>query len=96
MTSRSDLPFQDSEVFDIPAPMIQSGRELTDARERLGWSCYRLGLALGLLGDRIAIRKRVEEMEKDKREISGPIGVAVEAFLGGFRPSHYNPDLDSA
>jgi hypothetical protein len=74
--------------------MITTGEELRHARESLGWSCYQLGLALGLTGDRIAIRKRVDEMETDARNISGPVGALMEAFVQGFRPSHFNPDTD--
>ncbi len=32
--------------------------------------------------------QRVREMESGTKEISGPVAVAVEAFLTGFRPAH--------
>ena len=84
----------DAAAFAIGRIMIQTGHDLRDARERLGWSQVELGMALGMAGERATVRKRIDSMELGQKEISGPVGVAIEAFLTGFRPSHFNPDVD--
>jgi hypothetical protein len=60
--------------------------ELAAARRQLGWSIYELADALQLSGTREQAGKRVREMENGAREISGPVAVAVEAFIAGYRP----------
>lgn len=71
--------------------MIQTGADLSAARRRLGWSVYTLAKALRLSGDRLQTGKRVREMESGAREIWGPVAVAVESFLAGFRPEGFDP-----
>ena len=66
--------------------MIVTGPHLKQAREALGWSYSDLARALRLAGDRSQGEKRVKEMESGKRQISGPVAVAVESFLHGFKP----------
>ena len=68
------------------APMIKTGADLAKARNQLGWSVYELADALRLNGEREQAGKRIREMENGAREISGPMAVAVEAFVAGFRP----------
>jgi len=48
--------------------------------------------ALRLAGDRSQGEKRVREMESGKRQISGPVSVAVESFLHGYKPVGFEPD----
>ena len=78
-----DLPGDEHEI-------TMDGRELQQARERLGWSVYQMGAALRLAGGRDKAGTRVREMERDSKEISGPVTVAIEAFLAGFRPSGFD------
>jgi ribosome-binding protein aMBF1 (putative translation factor) len=77
--------------------MIENGPHLKQAREALGWSPADLARALRLAGDRSQGEKRVREMESGKRQISGPVSVAVESFLHGFKPVGFEPeDPDAA
>lgn len=66
--------------------MIRTPHELYEARKALGWTIAEMAreLRLGGAGDKPA--QYVREMESGARPISGPISVAVEAFLAGFRP----------
>lgn len=66
--------------------MIQTGAHLKQAREAMGWSPADLARALRLSSADKHGESRVLEMEADKRSISGPVTVAVEAFLRGFLP----------
>ena len=72
--------------------MIENGPHLKQAREALGWSPSDLARALRLAGDRSQGEKRVREMESGKRMISGPVSVAVESFLHGFKPVGFEPE----
>ena len=72
---------------------------LTEARERLGMTYNQLAFAVGLDSDAVRADgkpvgwkkagSRIREMETGRRQISGPIRVAVEAMLTGWRPSHW-------
>ena len=61
--------------------------ELKIARTLLGWDPLTLGQALRLAGSPEKVAARVQDMEAGKREISGPVQVAVEALLSGWRPT---------
>ena len=69
--------------------MITTGRDLMNARDRLGWSQAELGDALRLAGDRRHRGTRIRDMENGSRPVTGPIAVAVESFLAGFRPDGF-------
>jgi rhamnose utilization protein RhaD (predicted bifunctional aldolase and dehydrogenase) len=73
-------------VQGILIAMIKTGPELKQVRQAMGWSPLELARALRLAGDASQGEKRVREMESGVREISGPVSVAVEAFLHGFTP----------
>ncbi|MET0273763.1 MAG: helix-turn-helix transcriptional regulator [Phenylobacterium sp.] len=66
--------------------MIKTAPHLKQAREALGWTPAELARALRLAGGEKQGEKRVLEMESGRREISGPVAVAVESFLHGFSP----------
>lgn len=66
--------------------MITTGPHLQQARQALGWTHTDLARALRLAGDASQGEKRVREMESGRRQISGPVAVAVESFLHGFKP----------
>jgi hypothetical protein len=66
--------------------MITTGPHLKQAREALGWTYGDMARALRLAGDASQGEKRVREMESGKRQISGPVAVAVESFLHGYKP----------
>jgi transcriptional regulator with XRE-family HTH domain len=72
--------------------MIENGTHLKQAREALGWSASDMARALRLAGDRSQGEKRVREMEAGKRMISGPVTVAVESFLHGYKPVGFEPE----
>ncbi len=72
--------------------MLTTGAHLKQAREALGWSYYDMARALRLAGDQSQGEKRVREMESGKRDISGPVSVAVESFLHGFKPVGFEPE----
>ena len=67
----------------MAAPAVQ----LKLARQILGWDHFTLARALRLAGTPEKMAARVHDMEAGKRDISGPVQVAVEAFLSGWRPS---------
>jgi len=48
--------------------------------------------ALRLAGTPDKAATRVREMESGNRPISGPVAVAVEAFLSGWRPAGWSAD----
>ena len=72
--------------------MIVTGPHLRQAREALGWSHAEFARALRLAGGPKQGEKRVREMEAGQRDISGPVTVAVEAFLRGFAPHDFVRD----
>lgn len=72
--------------------MITTGVHLKQAREALGWTYGDMARALRLAGDASQGEKRVREMESGKRDISGPVGVAVESFLHGHLPVGFTPE----
>ena len=72
--------------------MIRNGAHLKQAREALGFTPHELAQALRLAGGDAHGEKRVLEMESGRRTISGPVTVAVEAFLRGFLPSDFVRD----
>ncbi|MBL8556053.1 MAG: helix-turn-helix transcriptional regulator [Phenylobacterium sp.] len=69
--------------------MITTGDHLRQAREAMGWSPADLARALRFNENHGA--SRILEMEKGKRELSGPLTVAVEALLRGFLPDGFEP-----
>lgn len=72
--------------------MIKTGPHLKQAREALGWTPVQLARALRLAGGDKQGEKRVLEMESGRRDISGPVTVAVESFLHGYLPVGFTPD----
>ncbi len=75
--------------------MAVPAAELKLARQILGWDALTLGRALRLAGDPDKLTARVLAMEADKRDISGPVQVAVEAFLSGWRPTGWKEPADA-
>ena len=76
--------------------MIRTGPHLKQAREALGWSPTQLARALRLAGGDKQGEKRVLEMEAGRRDISGPVTVAVESFLHGYLPVGFTPEGELA
>lgn len=76
--------------------MITTGVHLRQAREAMGFSHAELARALRLAGGDKQGEKRVREMETGKRDISGPVTVAVEALLRGFLPHDFKRDEEPA
>lgn len=72
--------------------VIKTGPHLKQAREALGWTPVQLARALRLAGGDKQGEKRVLEMESGRRDISGPVTVAVESFLHGYLPVGFTPD----
>jgi len=72
--------------------MIKTGPHLKQAREALGWSPSELARALRLAGGPDQGEKRVLEMESGRRQLSGPVAVAVESFLHGYKPLGFKND----
>lgn len=72
--------------------MLKTGPHLKQAREALGWNPAEMARALRLAGGPSQGEKRVLEMESGKRQISGPVAVAVESFLHGFAPVGFKRD----
>jgi hypothetical protein len=73
--------------------MNVTAEDLKAARETLGWSTAQMAIALKLDSGVGGWRKgshRIREMEQGSRAISGPIAVAVESFLAGHRPGHFD------
>lgn len=74
--------------------MISTAADLIHARHELGWSqtVMASALRLGDWRDRPEAndrgKRRLYQMESDRRPISGSVAVAVESFLAGFRPEH--------
>jgi rhamnose utilization protein RhaD (predicted bifunctional aldolase and dehydrogenase) len=76
--------------------VIKTGPHLKQAREALGWTPLDLARALRLAGGDKQGEKRVLEMEAGKRDISGPVTVAVESFLHGYLPVGFKPESPNA
>lgn len=69
--------------------MIKTGEHLRQAREAMGWSPADLARALRFQENHGA--SRILEMESGKRQLTGPVTVAVEALLRGFLPDGFEP-----
>jgi hypothetical protein len=76
--------------------VIRTGPHLKQAREALGWTPVQLARALRLAGGDKQGEKRVLEMESGRRDISGPVTVAVESFLHGYLPVGFTPEGEMA
>lgn len=80
--------------------IVETAEDLAEARRQLGWSLYTLARALKMCpvdapSDDQRVKKagdRIREMERGARDITGPISVAVEALLTGFRPEGFERD----
>ena len=75
--------------------MASPAAELKLARTILGWDTLTMGRALRLSGTPEKLTARVQDMEAGKRDISGPVQVAVEAFLSGWRPNGWDQGVAS-
>ncbi len=71
-----------------------NGSELKAARKELGWSLADMADALRL--SEASGRDSIRKMESGKINISGPISVAVEAFLAGYVPEEFYDDENAA
>jgi len=71
---------------------ISNGAAMKAARLALGWSLRDMARALRLAQIETKGPDRVRDMESGARDISGPVSVAVEAFLTGFRPSGWRDE----
>ena len=69
--------------------MIKTGEHLRQAREAMGWTPADLARALRFQENHGA--SRILEMESGKRQLTGPVTVAVEALLRGFLPDGFDP-----
>lgn len=69
--------------------IVKTPEDLMDARDQLGWSTSELGLALRLAGDRQRRGSYVRDMENGARPINGPVSLAVEALVSGWRPDDF-------
>ncbi|CAN5417056.1 hypothetical protein BH10PSE2_BH10PSE2_10070 [soil metagenome] len=74
--------------------MITPGAQLRAARQILNWDEATVARALRLAGSPEKLVARVKDMEAGKREISGPVQVAMEAFLSGWRPTGWTEKAD--
>lgn len=70
--------------------MAAPAAELKAARQILGWDPLTTARALRLAGTPEKMAARIYDMEAGKRDISGPVQVAMEAFLSGWRPSGWS------
>ena len=75
--------------------LIHDGKGLMWARKTLGWSHLEMALALRMEGPDEKLKARIHEMEIGKRDVSGPMTVAIEAFLAGFRPHGFKIVVDA-
>lgn len=71
-----------------------NGSELKAARKELGWSLADMADALRL--SEASGRDSIRKMESGKINISGPISVAIEAFLAGYIPEEFYNDENAA
>lgn len=69
---------------------ISNGNDLKAARRSLDWSLSDMAAALRLAEN--SGRDTIRKMESGKINISGPITVAVEAFLAGYIPEDFYDD----
>ena len=69
--------------------MIETGDHLRQAREAMGWSPEDLARALRVSDTHGG--SRILELEAGKRQLTGPVTVAVEALLRGFLPDGFSP-----
>ena len=67
--------------------MAAPAAELKVARQILGWDPLTMARAIRLAGTPDKLEARILDMEAGKRDISGPVQVAMEAFLSGWRPN---------
>lgn len=63
---------------------IENGTDLKRARKDLGWTINDMVDALRLSPD--SGNRMIRRMEAGGQPVTGPIRVAVEAFLAGFTP----------
>ena len=73
--------------------MIETGADLKAARHALRWSLSEMAGALRLTGANA--ERMLRDMEAGAKPVSGPIAVAVEAYLSGWRPAETPPDPES-
>ncbi len=73
---------------------ISNGAAMKAARHALGWSLRDMARALRLASVETKGPDRVRDMESGAREVTGPVTVAVEAFLTGFRPAGFTTEAD--
>ena len=73
--------------------IVDNGQKLKTARKELGWSLADMADALRL--SEASGRDSIRKMESGKINISGPISVAVEAFLAGYIPEEFYDDDNS-
>ena len=83
----SDL--EDSHLRASSVVVIRDGDGLNWARHQLGWSMLEMALALRMEGPDEKLKARIHEMEIGTRNVSGPMTVAIEALLQGFRPEGF-------
>lgn len=65
---------------------IRTGRDLKRARKILGWSVNDMSDTLRL--SQGTGNRTIRRMEAGDNHVTGPICVAVEAFLAGFIPEY--------
>lgn len=73
--------------------MIETGADLKAARHALRWSLSEMAGALRLTGTNA--ERMLRDMEAGAKPISGPIAVAVEAFMDGWRSAETPPEPES-
>lgn len=74
--------------------MITTGADMKAARIGLGWSLRDMARALRLASVETKGPDRVRDMESGARDVTGPVTVAVESFLAGFRPAGFTTEAD--
>lgn len=67
---------------------IENGTDLKRARKELGWTINNMVDALRLSPDNGS--RAIRRMESGTQPVTGPISVAVEAFLAGYIPEDYD------
>lgn len=67
--------------------MAAPAAELKVARQILGWDPLTIARAFRLAGTPQKLAARVIDVEAGKSDISGPVQVAMETFLSGWRPT---------
>ena len=70
--------------------LIRDGYDVKAARQELGWSLSTMAEFLRLSGGGDQAAKVVREMENGARNVTGPVSVAIEAALDGFRPEGFS------